>query len=168
MQVYPNYYKKNYFFSLSCIKNGEKNHRFWRKKDHKKEFYNDDNKKIFNINDININEILISKGLFPLLNLKEYVIGYKHNHSIKPLYIKLPEYVCSGNTFKKNITISSEINDADFFEKYNKIWKKIEELIGINFERKPPFCNNISYTTKIKTLSSHLEDYQDIKIPKKK
>ena len=39
--------------------------------------------------------------------------------------------------------------------------------MGINFERKPPFCNNIAYTTKIKTLSSYSEDYQDTKIPKK-
>ena len=72
-----------------------------KKRTTKKEFYSDDNKKIFNISDININEILISKGLFPLLNLNEYVIGYKHNHSIKPLYTKLPEYICRGNTFKK-------------------------------------------------------------------
>ena len=72
-----------------------------KKRATKKEFYSDNNKKIFNINDININEILISKGLFPLLNLNEYVIGYKHNHNIKPLYIKLPEYVCRGHTFKK-------------------------------------------------------------------
>ena len=63
--------------------------------------------------------------------------------------------------------MSSEINDAGFFEKYNNILKKIEELMGINFERKPPFCNNIAYTTKIKTLSSYSEDYQDIKIPPK-
>ena len=95
---------------------------FGEKKTTKKEFYSDDNKKIFNINDININEILISKGLFPeIINLNEYVVGYKHNYNIKPLYIKLSEYVCRGNTFKKNITISSEINDDDVFEKYNKI-----------------------------------------------
>ena len=54
--------------------------------------------------------------------------------------------------------MSSEINDAGFFEKYNNILKKIEELLGINFERKPPICNNIAYTTKIKTLSSYSED----------
>ena len=59
-------------------------------------------KKIFDINDININEILISKRLFPeIINLNEYIIGYKHNHNIKPLYIKLPEYVYSGSQFKK-------------------------------------------------------------------
>ena len=40
--------------------------------------------------------------------------------------------------------------------------------MGINFKRKPSFCNNITYATKIKTLSSYWEDYQDIKIPKKR
>ena len=134
------------------IKNGEKNHRLWQKKTTNKEFYSDDNKKIFNINDINTNEILISKILFPeIINLNEYIIRYKHNYNIKLLYIELPEYAVAIH-FKKNITISSEINDAAFFEKYNKIWKKIKELMGINFERKPQFCNNITYTTKIKTL----------------
>ena len=54
-----------------------------------------------------------------------------------------------------------------FFEKCIKIWKKIEELMGINFERKLPFSNNITCTTKIKTLSPFLEDYQGIKIPRK-
>ena len=39
--------------------------------------------------------------------------------------------------------------------------------MGINFERKPPFSNNITCTTKIKTLSPYSEDYQDIKIPRK-
>ena len=68
---------------------------------------------------------------------------------------------------KKSMTISSEIDDSYFFEKYNKIWKKIEELMGIYFERKPPFSDNITCTTKIKTLSPYSEDYQDIKIPRK-
>ena len=52
---------------------------------------------------ININnETLISKGLFPLLSLNEYAIGYKHNHKIKALYIKLLEYARRGYTFLKN------------------------------------------------------------------
>ena len=38
---------------------------------------------------------------------------------------------------KKSMTISSEIDDSYFFEKYNKIWKKIEELMGKNSKRKP-------------------------------
>ena len=75
---------------------------FGKKKTTKKIFYSDDNNKIFNIDNININDILISKKLFSeIINLNEYIIGYKHNYNIKPLYIKLPEYVCSGNRFKK-------------------------------------------------------------------
>ena len=74
-----------------------------KKKTTKKKIYSDDNKKRFDINGININEIIISKRLFPeIRNLNEYVIGYKHKHNIKPLYIKLPEYVCSGSAFKEN------------------------------------------------------------------
>ena len=132
---------------------------FGEEKTTKKGFYSDDNKKIFEINEININEILISNGLFPeIINLNEYVIAYECNHNIKSLYIKFPEYVGKSNAFKENITMSSETHDVDFFEKYNKIWKKIEELMGINFQRKPPFCSNIKYTTKIKTLLSYSED----------
>ena len=61
---------------------------FGERKTTKKEFYSNDNKKIFKMNDININEILISKRLFPeIIKLNEYIIGYKHNYMIKPLYI---------------------------------------------------------------------------------
>ena len=75
---------------------------FGERKNTKKEFYSDDNKKIFKMNYININEMLISKRLFPeIINLNEFIIGYKHHYKIKLLYIKLPEYVCSGNTSKK-------------------------------------------------------------------
>ena len=57
----------------SIIDFGEENTR-------KKELYSNDNIKIFNINNININEILISKRLFPeIINLNKYIIGYKHN-----------------------------------------------------------------------------------------
>ena len=95
---------------------------FGEKNTTEKEFYSNDNTKIFNIDNININEILISKGLFLGSNDNNYyVIGYKHNQKIKPLYIKLPKYVCTGKTFKRNMTISSEINNSYFFEEYNKI-----------------------------------------------
>ena len=53
-------------------------------------------KKIFNIKDISINKILISKESFPGINRNSHVIRRKDNHNIKPLYIKLPKYVCSG------------------------------------------------------------------------
>ena len=49
--------------------------------------------------------------------------------------------------------------------KYGKRFN--QELMGITFERKPPFYNNTTYTTKIKTHSAYSEDYQDIEIPRK-
>ena len=51
------------------------------------------------IKNVNIKEMLISKGLFPALNHNYYVIGYEHIQKIKPLYIKLPKNVCTGKTF---------------------------------------------------------------------
>ena len=45
--------------------------------------------------------------------------------------------------------------------------EKIEELMGINFERKPQFCTNVAYTTEIKILLSYSEEYQDMRLPKK-
>ena len=45
------------------------------------------------MNNVNINEI------FRGLNHNYYVTGYEHNQKIKPLYIKLPKYVCTGKTF---------------------------------------------------------------------
>ena len=59
---------------------------FGEKNTSKKEFYSDYNWKIFNINDIDINKILISKRLFPeIINFDEHIIGYKHNQNIKPI-----------------------------------------------------------------------------------
>ena len=40
--------------------------------------------------------------------------------------------------------------------------------MGVNFERKPQFCTNVAYTTKIKTLLSYSEEYQDMRVSKKK
>ena len=39
--------------------------------------------------------------------------------------------------------------------------------MGINFERKTTFSNNITCTTKIKTLLPYSKDYQDIKLSRK-
>ena len=39
--------------------------------------------------------------------------------------------------------------------------------MGINFQRKPQFCTNIIYTTKIKTLLFHSQEYQDMRLPKR-
>ena len=56
------------------------------KKIKKIDFYNK-NKKIFNINDIDINKILVSKkGTYGKYNSFKYFIGYSDNDIIRPLY----------------------------------------------------------------------------------
>ena len=62
MHVYPNYYKKFfYFFSLQSIRMSGHNINFDNKKIKKSDFYNNTNKKIFNINNIDVDKILVSK-----------------------------------------------------------------------------------------------------------
>ena len=55
----------------------------------KSDFYNK-NKKQFNINDIDINKILVSKKeTYGKYNSFKYFIGYNDNNVIRPLYLEL-------------------------------------------------------------------------------
>ena len=50
------------------------------------------NKKLFNIHDLDVNKILISKKeLYGIKNLIKYFIGYNDDFVIRPLCIKLPQ-----------------------------------------------------------------------------
>ena len=52
--------KKFLLFFFIVYKNERKEHKFWQQKYQKSDFYNK-NKKIFNIDNIDVNEILVSK-----------------------------------------------------------------------------------------------------------
>ena len=55
----------------------------------KSNFYK--NKKLFRIEDIDVNEIFVSKKeSYGTKNAIKYFIGYNDNNEIKPIYIKLP------------------------------------------------------------------------------
>ena len=57
----------------------------------KSDFYNK-NKKIFNISDIDINKILVSKKeQYGKHNSFRYFIGYNDNYVIRPLYLFLSQ-----------------------------------------------------------------------------
>ena len=58
------------------------------KKMKKSDFYK--NKKMFDINDIDVNNILVSKKeKYGKYNSFKYFIGYNDNDAIKPLYLEL-------------------------------------------------------------------------------
>ena len=105
----------------------------WKKSD----FYNK-NKKIFNINDINVNKIFVSeKEKYGKYNSFKYFIGHNDNDVIKPLYLELPQMIGYINKFNENkkknknknkntITMSLKVKDKNFLKITIKYGKKIK------------------------------------------
>ena len=113
-------------------------------------FYNK-NKKIFNINDVDVNKILVSKKeKYGKYNSFKHFSGYNDNDVIKPIYLELSQMIGYINKFDKNtITMSLKVKDKKLFKSYNKIWKKIEKLMNIDYNTKPSHGDD--YDKYIKT-----------------
>ena len=120
----------------------------------KSDFYKK-NKKIFNVSNIDINKILASKKeQYGKHNSFKYFIGYNDNGAIRALYLFISKTTDYINKFDKNkTTMSLMIKDIQIFKRYNKIWKKIEKLMKIDFNTKTTYGNDDGkyIKTKIKT-----------------
>ena len=86
------------------------------KKINKSDFYNID-KKIFNVDDIDANKILVSKKeQYGKYNSSKYYIGYNDNGIIRPLYLFISQTTGYINKFQKNkTTMSFVIKDIQIF-----------------------------------------------------
>ena len=95
-------------------------------------------KKIFNVDDIYFDKILVSKKeQYSKNNSFIYFIGYNDNDVIRPLCLKLSKMASYINKFDKNkITMSLMVKDKQLLKNYNKIWKKVEKLMSIDFNSK--------------------------------
>ena len=84
------------------------------------------NKKIFNIDDTDVNKILVSKKeQYGKYNSSKYFIGYNDNDVIRPLYLSISQTTGYINKFDKNkITMSLIIKDIQLLKNYNRLWKK--------------------------------------------
>ena len=83
------------------------------------------NKKIFNEDDIDVNNILVSKKeQYGKCNSFKYFIGYNDNDVIKPLYLFVSQTTGYINKFEKNKIMSRTVKDKQLLENYNKISKK--------------------------------------------
>ena len=81
-----NNYKNFFTFFFTVYKNERKEHKFHNKNIKKKDFYNN-NKKLFNIDDIDVNKILVSKEeQYGKYNSEQYFIGY-NDDAIRSLYL---------------------------------------------------------------------------------
>ena len=69
------------------------------------DFYKNKNKKIFNIDVVDVNKILVSKKVsYGKNNSFKYFIGYNDNDIIRPLFVKLPQTTSYINKFKDKKT----------------------------------------------------------------
>ena len=133
---------------------GENSINFNNQKIKKSDFYK--NKKIFNIDNIDVNKILVSKKeQYGKYNSFKYFIGYNDNDVIRPLYLGLSQMTGYINKFDKNkITMSLMIKDKKL-KKLQQNMEKIERLISIDFGSKTTYGDDDKYIkTKIKTIKT--------------
>ena len=136
----------------------------------KSDFYNK-NKKIFNIDDIDVNKILQSKKEQSGKN-NSFIqfIGYNDNDLIRPLCLKFLKMTGDINKFDENkIIISLIVKDKQFLKNYKKISKKIERFMSMNFNSKTNYGDDDDkyIKTKIKTCADIIiTNFHNKKIPK--
>ena len=141
--IYPNYYNFFLLFLMHIRRNG-KNINFNDKKIEKNNFCK--NKKVFQIDDIDVNKILVSKKEpYGTKNALKYFIGYNDNDVIRPLCVRLPQMTGYARKFDENATMSFRANNKQLLKNYNKIWEKVEKLLRIDFESKPVYGDDDKY-----------------------
>ena len=123
MQVYPNYYKK---ISSQSIRMSGYSINLWRQKIKKSDFYNK-NKKIFNISDIVVNKILVSKKeIHGKYNSFKYFIEYNDNDVIKLLYLQLSQMTGYINKFNEHKQCLLTLKITNFLKITIKHGKKLK------------------------------------------
>ena len=91
----------------------------------KSSFYK--NKKINNIEDIDVNNILVSKKeSYGTKNSLKYFIGYNDNDNIRPLCIRLPQMTGYARKFNENATMSFIVKDKKLLKNIVKYGKQLK------------------------------------------
>ena len=129
-----------YFFTPS-IRTSRKNIIFNDKKIKKSSFYK--NRKLFNIDDIDVNKILSSeKESYGTKSSLKYFIRYNDDGVIRPLCIKLPQMIGYVKCFDSNKTISFKATNKKLLKQYTKIWEKVSSLMNIKSDSEPVYGDN--------------------------
>ena len=132
----------------------------------KKDFY--DAKKAIPLNLVDMNIIVVSNKVKNNNEISKYFIGYL-NDIVVPLCVILPQmdgYIKYFENGGKNM--SFKIEDDEVYIKYNQIWNKIKELLGVKFYSEPIYEDKY-IKTKVKTFSSVINTlYSGDKIPKER
>ena len=137
------------------------------KKINKTNFYK--NKKLFDIHDLDVNKILVSKKeSYGTKTSPKYFIGCNDDDVIRPVFIRLPQMIGYVKSFDSNKTMSFKFGDNKLLKKYNKIWGKINNLMNIEFDSEPVYGDNDKYIKiKIKTYEDRVNtNFQSKKVHK--
>ena len=135
----------------------------------KSSFYQ--SKKLFKIDDIDVNKILVSKKEpYGTKNSLKYFIGYNDDDVIRPLFIKLPQMIGYVKQFDSTKTISFKVSDNKLLKKYTKICERVSNLMSVKFDSKRVYGDNDKYIkTKIKLYGDKINpNFQSKKNTKRK
>ena len=134
----------------------------------KSDFYK--NKKAFQVDDVDINQILVSKKEpYGTKNALKYFIGYNDNTVIRPLCLRVPRMTGYAKKFTENVTMSCRVNKKQLLRNCKQFWKKGEKLMRIDFKSKPAYGDDDKYIkTKIKIYADNMiTNFHNKKMPKK-
>ena len=86
------------------------------------------NKKIFQIDNIDVNKILVSKKeSYGTKNVLKQFIGYNDNDVIRSLCLRLSQMTSYAKKFNENaMRMSFRVNNKQLLKNYNKIWEKLK------------------------------------------
>ena len=133
----------------------------------KSSFYK--NKKLFSLNDIDVNKLLVSKKeSYGTKNSLKYFIGCNDGDVIRPLCILLPQMIGYVKHFDSNKTMPFKVSDNKLLKKYKKIWEKVGNLLHIEIDSELVYGDVDKYMkTKIKTYGDKVStNFQGQKVPK--
>ena len=127
-------------------------------------------RKPFNISNIDVNKILISKEVvYGTKNSLKYFIEYNDEEDVmRPLLLKLLQMIGYLKEFDDSMIMSFRIDDSKLFKKYCKIWKTIKSLLEIEFDSEPVYGDNDFYIKiKIKKYDNKVNtNFHEKEIPK--
>ena len=110
--------------------------KFGNKEVDKKEFYS--SKQAISLDSVDLNKIVVSKKWKINDTTYKHICGYLNNDTIQPLSIVLPKmdgYIKYFDDGGKNMTFVTD--DEKIYEKYNKIWEVVRNLLKIDFTVSP-------------------------------
>ena len=120
------------------------------------EFYK--NEKIFQIDYIYVNRLLVSKKEpYSTKNSLKYFIGYNDNDVVRPLCARRPQMTGYARKLDENATMPFRANIKQLLKNNNKIWEKVQKLMRIDFESKPVYGDDDKYIkTKLKIYAGSM------------